>query len=244
MKDNPIYRFSKREIRNYQKHLHLYAKKSRQMLNKYQPTPYNQQFLQKWLFKVADSLTYETQQFLVEIIDEVVDKTIQIYNKQHKGEKLNDLKIIELRSRILKDFLLSDFKGKTLDQRISHSNKRLKANLQKDLQNLITEAGNGSKGQINNLINSITGTDYKEGGTALRWNSRLVLSEMYRAYQFTGKVVLAELGVEKVAWVNSPRHEEKGSLIDEYAEKVYTPYQLPEYPYPCNDSYFIPIYKD
>lgn len=244
MKDNPIYRFTKREIRSYQKHLHLYNKKTRQMFDNYKPTPYNQGFLQKWLFKVADSLTHETQQFLVEVIDEIVEKTINLYNKLHKGKKLNDVQVIELRSKILKGFLLSEFKGKTLDQRISHSNKRLKVNLQRELQNLITEAGNGSKVQVNNLINSITGTDYKEGGTALRWNSRLVLSEMYRAYQYTGKVVLAELGVDEVKWVNSPRHEPKDSLIDEYAEKVYAPSQLPEYPYPCNDSYFIPIYKD
>jgi hypothetical protein len=244
MKDNPIYRFSKRELKAYQKHLLLYGKKTRQMLRKHTPTPYNQAFLQRWLFKIADGITHETQQFLVEVIDEVVDKTITVYNNLHKGEKLRDFQIIELRSRILKEFLLSEFKGKTLDQRISHSNRRIKVNLQRELQNLITDRETGSKGEINNLINSITGTDYKEGGTALRWNSRLVLSELYRAYQFTGKVVLAELGVDRVAWMNSPRHEEKGSLIDEYAEKVYTPNELPEYPYPCNDSYFIPIYKD
>lgn len=242
MNDNPIYPFTKRELRNYQKHIRLYGERTRQLLKKYKPTMNNQAFLTKWLFKLAENLGRDTQRFLVDVIEEVINNTIETYNKLHKGTKLSDEEILELRMSILKDFLLSEFKGKTLDQRVSHSVIRLKVNLQRELQNLITEAETGSKVQINSLINSITGTDYKEGGTALRWNSRLVLSEMYRAYQYTGKIVLARLGVSKVKWENSPRHEPKGSIIDKYAEKVYTPSELPDYPYPCNDSYFIPIY--
>jgi hypothetical protein len=240
MKDNPIYRLSRKRTREYQKLVLLYGKRSRQLFTKHKATPYNQKFLRKWLFNLADNLGKDTQRHLVDVVEEVIGKTLNTYNSLHQGQKLSKDRLAELQIEILKDFLLSDFKGKTLDQRVSHSVRRLKDNLQRELQILITEAGTGSKGQINNLINSIIGTDYKEGGTAYRWNSRLVLSEMYRAYQFTGKVVLAELGVAEVEWRNTERTSSE--TLKEYAEKVYTPLGLPEYPYPCNDSYFIPIY--
>ena len=243
MKDNPIYRLSRRNIRVYQSNLLIYAKRTRQILTKYKATPSNQAFLKKWLFKIASDISTETQRQLVTSIDGVIVTTIHFYNDLHKGEKLSNGRIQELHLEIRKEFLLSAFKGATVDQRIFQAERRLKVNLQKGLENLIQGYATGSYG-IDNLINSITGKDYTEGGTAYRWNSRLVLSEMYRAYQFTGKVVLAELGVEKVEWVNSPRHEPKNSLIDLYAEKVYTPSELPDYPYPCNDSYFKPIYKN
>lgn len=242
MKDNPIYRLSRRRIREYQKALSFYGKKTRSLLTKHKATPFNQAFLKKWLFKIASDISFATQRSLVESVDEVILKTIHTYNDLHQGEKLSDARIEELHLEIRKEFLLSKFKGATVDQRISQAERRLKVNLQRELENLITDYAKGYNG-IDNLINSITGKGYKEGGTAYRWNSRLVLSEMYRAYQYTGKVVLTELGVEEVEWANSPRHEPKDSIIDEYAEKAYPPSELPDYPYPCNDSYFIPIYK-
>ena len=242
MNDNPIYALSRREIRTYQKKILLYGKHTKQTFHQYKPTPNNQTFLQKWLFKLADKLGQDTQQHVVQGVEAVIAHTLQFYNQQHQGQQLSAAQLDELKLHILKEFLLSEFKGKTLDQRISQSVRRLKGNLQKDLQTLTTGYVTGSTGHVNHLINSITGTDYKEGGTAYRWNSRLVLSEMYRAYQYTGKVVLARLGVNAVRWVNSPRHVAKNGLLDAYAEKVYSPTELPEYPYPCNDSFFIPIY--
>lgn len=241
LNDNPIYPLAKKKVREYQKSLGIYGKQVENVFKKYKATTFNQIFLQKWLFNIADSISKDTQRALVDDIDEVILKTINTYNKMHKGDKLSDTEIEELSLEIRKDFLLSEYKGKTLDQRISQANRRLKVNLLRELQNLITDYANGSY-PLDNLINSITGKDYKEGGTALRWNSRLVLSEMYRAYQFTAKVVLARLGVKKIEWVNSPRHTPNDSIIDKYTEKVYEPSNLPDYPYPCNDSYFIPIY--
>jgi hypothetical protein len=241
MKDNPVYRLSKRRMNEYRKTLSLYGKRTQQLLNKHKATPNNQAFLRKWLFKIADDISKETQRLLVDSVDDIIIKTLETYNKLHKGDRLSDERLEELFLEIRKEFLLSKFKDATVDQRISQAERRLKANLQMELQNLVLGYYTGSHG-IENLINSITGTDYKTGGTAYRWNSRLVLSEMYRAYQFTSKVVLAELGVKWVEWVNSPRHEPNDSVIDEYAEKVYKPNELPDYPYPCNDSYFIPIY--
>lgn len=243
MKDNPIYRLSRRNIRAYQRVLLVHGKKTRKLFTKYKPTPNNQAFLKKWLFKIASDISLDTQRHLVASVDEVIVKTIETYNNLHKGEKLTKGRINELHLEIRKEFLLSKFKEATVDQRISQAERRLKVNIQRELENLIQGYANGSYG-IDNLINSITGKGYKEGGTAYRWNSRLVLSEMYRAYQYTGKVVLAELGVEQVEWANSPRHVPKDSMIDRYTEKVYPPSELPEYPYPCNDSYFIPIYKN
>lgn len=242
MKDNPVYRISRRNIRQYQTLLAMYGTQTRKLLKKYRVSPHNEAFLRKWLFKIASDISKETQRLLVDAVDEVISKTITTYNNLHIGEKLSDERINELHLAIRKEFLLSEYKGATVDQRISQAERRLKVNLQRELSNLVTDYATGSYG-IENLINSITGRDYKQGGTAYRWNSRLVLSEMYRAYQFTGKVVLAELGVEAVEWVNSPRHEPKDSIVDKYAEKAYAPSELPEYPYPCNDSYFLPIYN-
>lgn len=242
MKDNPIYSITKRNVRQYQQLLTFYGRKTKKLLNKYKATPHNEAFLRKWLFKIASDISKETQRLLVEAVDEVIYKTLTTYNNLHKGERLTKERLDELQLAIRKEFLLSEYKGATVDQRISQAERRLKVNLQRELSNLVTDYATGSYG-IENLINSITGRDYKQGGTAYRWNSRLVMSEMYRAYQFTGKVVLAELGVEAVEWVNSPRHEPKESIVDEYAEKAYSPSELPEYPYPCNDSYFLPIYN-
>lgn len=242
MKDNPIYPLSKRRIREYQKLLRLYGKKTRNLLTKYKATPFNQAFLSKWLNNISSDLSSQTQRFIVESVDEVIEKTLNIYNKLHEGEKLSEDRLRELHLEIRKEFLLSNFKGATVDQRISQAERRLRVNLQRELQNLILDYAKGSYG-LDNLINSITGKDYQYGGTAYRWNSRLVLSEMYRAYQFTARRILSELDVKEVQWVNSPRHESKESLIDKYAESTYKPSELPEYPYPCNDSYFIPIYK-
>lgn len=242
MRDNPIYPLSKRRIREYQKLLRLYGKKTRNLLTKYKATPFNQAFLTKWLNKISSDLSSQTQRFIVESVDEVIEKTLNIYNKLHEGEKLSEDRLQELHLEIRKEFLLSKFKGATVDQRISQAERRLRVNLQRELQNLILDYDKGSYG-LDNLINSITGKDYQYGGTAYRWNSRLVLSEMYRAYQFTARRILSELDVKEVQWVNSPRHEPKESLIDEYAESTYKPSELPEYPYPCNDSYFIPIYQ-
>jgi len=241
MKDNPIYRLSKTQVREYQKILGLHAKRIEQLLRKHRATPGTQLFLQKWLFKIATDISKDTQSLLVESVEQVIEKTLETYNKLHKGEKLSEDKLALLKKEIRKDFLLSEYKKATVDQRLLQAERRIKVNLQRELQNLVSTTEMDSYSTIN-LINSITGKGVQEGGSASRWNSRLILSEMYRAYQHTGKVVLAELGVESVEWANSPRHENKKSLIDEYAEKVYTPKSLPEYPYPCNDSYFIPIY--
>ena len=243
MKDNPIYRLSRQRIRAYQKMLSSYGKTTRKLFFKYEPKPNNRAILKKWLFKIASDISTDTQRHLVAAVDDVILKTLDTYNRLHQGEKLSKGRLDELFLEIRKEFLLSKFKGATVDQRISQAERRLRANLQWELENLIQGYATGSYG-LDNLINSITGKDYKQGGTAYRWNSRLVMSEMYRAYQYTGKVVLAELGVEQVEWVNSPRHTPKDSIIDEYAEKAYPPSQLPEYPYPCNDSYFLPIYKN
>ena len=214
MKDNPVYRLSRRRIREYQKVLKFYGKKTKKLLHKYKHTPNNQPFLNKWLSNLVSEISFRTQRHIIDSVDEVILKTIQAYNKIHEGEKLSKEKIEKLYLEIRKEFLLSEFKGATVDQRISQAERRLRVNLQRELVNLIQGYPEGLYG-IENLINSITGKDYKEGGTAYRWNSRLVLSEMYRAYQFTAKVVLAELGVEEVKWVNSPRREPKGSTIDE-----------------------------
>lgn len=243
MKDNPMYSFCKKELRNYQKFIALHGSHTKKTLTKYVPSPFNKTFLEKMLHKQADSIGRETRSFLVEVIDEIVEQTITFYNNRHKGDKLTTRQMDELKLTILKEFLLSKFKDKTLDQRVSHSVKRLKGNLSKYLQQSITEATQGSKGNVSNIINSITGKDYQDGGTAFRWNSRLVLSEMFRAYQYTAKKVLMALEVEEVEWINSPRHEPKDSVIDQYAEKTYKPENIPEYPYPCNDSYIKPIYN-
>jgi hypothetical protein len=241
IKDNPIYRLSKRRIRDYRNGIEVYGKKSKILLDKYRPTPSNQAFIQKWLFSYATELSIYTLEHLTECVDEVIHYTINFYNKRHKGKRLDIRKKDELFMKIRKEFLLTDFKDATVDQRISQADRRLKVNLLRELETL-TQAYATGLPDYETLINTITGKDYQNGGTAYRWNSRLVLSEMYRAYQFTGKVVLAELGVSEVKWENSPRHKPNDSIIDEYAEKTYKPDKLPEYPYPCNDSYFIPIY--
>lgn len=241
IKDNPIYRLSRRRIREYQGIVQFYGKKSKALLNKYRPAPSNQAFIQKWLFSYATELSKETNSLLVSVVDEVIDYTINFYNKRHKGKRLKPLERDRLFMEIRKEFLLSDFKGANVDHRISQADRRLKVNLLRELE-ILTQGHATGLQDYETLINTITGKGYQNGGTAYRWNSRLVLSEMYRAYQFTGKVVLAELGVKEVKWENSPRHTSNDSIIDEYAEKAYKPEELPEYPYPCNDSYFIPIY--
>ena len=242
MKDNPIYPLAKRYIREYHKQLNLSGKRMKQVLSKHNPTASNQAFLLKWMMNISNDVKKQTQRLLVEAIEDVIYYTLEKYNKIHKGEKLSDTRLNELQMEIYKDFLLSEFKGATLDQRISQADKRLKVNLQTELNTYINGPNMGSKDYAN-LINSITGKEYKPGGTAYRWNSRLLLSEIFRAYQFTARKVLGELGVDRVSWVNSPRHKENGSVIDEYSKSEFTPDTLPEYPYPCNDSYFIPIYK-
>lgn len=241
IKDNPIYRLSKRRTRDYQKLILWHGERVRLLFNKYKATPPNQSIIKKWLIKYASDLSKDTQSHLVEVVDEVILRTIEFYNKRHKGKRLNPRQREELFMRIRKEFLIEEFKGASVDQRISQAERRLKVNLLRELETLIQDYATDSQ-DLEILINSITGKDYQSGGTAYRWNSRLVLSEMYRAYQYTGKVVLAELGVREVEWVNSPRHVPNDSIIDGYAEKVYEPSELPEYPYPCNDSYFIPIY--
>ena len=242
MKDNPVFPLAKRYIREYQKQIGLSGKRMKKILDKHKPSINNQAFLRKWINNLSGDITKYTQKMLVEAVEEVIEVTLDVYNKNHKGDKLTKARLDELKMEIYKDFLLSSFKGATIDTRISTAEKRLKVNLFMELNNLINGLNLGSK-HYANLINSITGKEYKQGGTAYRWNSRLVLSEIFRAYQFTARRVLGELGVERVSWVNSPRHEEKDSLIDNYSKQEFTPSTLPDYPYPCNDSYFIPIYE-
>jgi len=174
MKDNPVYRLSRRRIREYQKVLKFYGKKTKKLLHKYKHTPNNQPFLNKWLSNLVSEISFRTQRHIIDSVDEVILKTIQAYNKIHEGEKLSKEKIEKLYLEIRKEFLLSEFKGATVDQRISQAERRLRVNLQRELVNLIQGYPEGLYG-IENLINSITGKDYKEGGTAYRWNSRLVL---------------------------------------------------------------------
>lgn len=241
IKDNPIYRLAKRRTKDYQALVFSYGDDVRKLLKKNVPSPANQKKNLSWLIAYADALAEDTRTHLVEVTDEVIIRTIEFYNKRHKGERLSKTERDALFLKIRKELLTRKFKEATVDHRISQADRRLKVNLLRELETLTQAYATGSQ-DIEILINSITGKDYQNGGTAYRWNSRLVLSEMYRAYQFTGKVVLAELGVSRVKWMNSPRHVPNDSIIDGYAEKVYEPNELPEYPYPCNDSYFIPIY--
>jgi len=246
MKDNPIYPFAVKRVRQYHKILSAYGKDLQDFLRKYRPTPFNYSFMNKWLMRKAELLGEETQQFITESVLDIIEYTIHLYNdlqEQNVGQGLSEVELEELKLQVYKEFLLKKFKGKTLDQRLTHSTKRLKMNLHRELKESILQHESGIRQSTKNIVNTITGRDYQYGGTAYRWNTRLVLSEMFRAYQFSAKATLIQLGVKEVAWVNSPRHQPGDKLIDEYAKETYKPKDLPEYPYPCNDSYFIPIYK-
>lgn len=243
MKDNPVYPLARRQIREYQRLVFRYGKEVRESLKANRPNTFNKRFIEGYLMDIAVNLTESTRSQIIGNVETIIGFTLEFYNEQHQGEKLSVHELDGLKIDIFKEFLLSEFKGKTLDQRLHHAERRLRVNLSRELQTFLFRENTGSRGKISSIISSISGREYKVGGTALRWNSRLVLSESFRAYQFTAKRVLGELGVEEVKWVNSPRHEPGGKLIDEYAEKTYKPSELPEYPYPCNDSYFVPIYK-
>lgn len=237
MKDNPIFPLVRTTLKRYDRLVRTHSKRVENLLTKYNPTPGNQSKLRGWLWNIADSLTKDTERFLREEVEEVIDITLDTYN-----DRLNKRQLEELKIRIMKDFFLTKFVGKTTNTRLSQAGRRLKVNLQNGLQNLIQVEKIRSK-DLKIITHSITGRDFIAGGSAYKWNGRLIMSECFRAYQFTAKILFEELGVAEVEWRNSPRHKSV-TLIDDYEGKRYKPSDLPEYPYPCNDSYFIPIKED
>lgn len=246
MKRNPVSHYIRRVVRAYASLLGKYGERAKLPLKNIENvTVWNEAYLKGHYLRLSEDLGNKTRSFIVEAVDEVVQATITIYNDIHNkngGEPLDQQRIAELRVRILKDFLLTKFKNRTLDDRVNNATLRLQANILPLLNNYATATTAGSK-VSSTMEEYFKGNNPIPGGTALRWNSRLIVSELYRAYQYTAKEVLIELGVNRVSWVNSLKHK-KPNITDEYAANTYTPRQIPPYPHPCNESFFIPIYKE
>jgi hypothetical protein len=244
--DNPMAHYIRQVVSAYMKLLSQYGDRAILPLkNVERVTAFNTGFLTVHYTKLAKELGDKTRSFIVEAVDEVIQATINHYNELHRKagyEPLDGKAKDKLWGRIRKDFLLAKFKRRTLDARVDNATIRLMANILPIIQTYATASTDHDRA-IATMVDYFTGTHPIPGGTAARWNGRLLTSELFRAYQFTAKQVLMELKVPKVKWVNTDRHTEE-NITDEYAATTYTPRQLPRYPYPCNDSFFVPIYKE
>lgn len=238
---HPLKTLIQRRLRFYQMALGKHSTATKTVFTKIRPTLANKPYLQKAIDARVQQIATETHYHLMQSVDVVMETTLTLYIKDHPTKAVSKEDFTRLFLDCRKEFFLSSFKGSTIDTRLSQSTRRLRVNLHKGFQNLYTGTVNGRQ-DIDSLILSITGKGQQEGGSALRWNSRLLLSEMYRAYQFSAKEALLYLDVPSVEWVNRKDREPNGAIIEEYAEKRYQPKEIPEYPYPCNDSYLIPIY--
>lgn len=246
MRDNPIYPLVIEAVKEYHKLLKLYGERVKNLLDSFPAlTPYNEATVRKYLFSMVDKLEKETQSFFVEKIYDAIKKTIDTYNDIHIQNGfpgLDFMQVMELESRLLKQITLSKYKYRTLDQRLTVAFNRLRENISQVFSNPYFPLLPWFKA-VQIIISHIRGKQPMPGGTAFRWNSRLLISEMFRAYQFAAREVLGELGIEKVMWKNTKRHKIP-NVTDKYDGMIFTPKQLPDYPYPCNDSYFIPIYEN
>jgi hypothetical protein len=246
MKTNPVTHYIRKVLRSYEELLGQYGERAKLPLkNVDRVTVFNQSYLMAHYTRLTHDLGDKTRSFIVEAVFEVVQATLNIYNEKHRRagrEPLGDEELSKLQWEILKDFLTTEFKGRTLDARITHATHRLMANLHPILQQYAMDSLDGSLAAAF-MGRYFTGKTQIPGGTAARWNGRLIVSELFRAYQYAAKEILIRLDVPKVQWANTKKHTNP-NITDEYAATTYTPRQIPEYPHPLNDSFFVPIYEE
>jgi superfamily II DNA or RNA helicase len=160
--------------------------------------------------------------------------------------------IARIRESVLMDQLKAKFKGANLSTRLRVAANNMKGRFSKDLHGAAGEAK--GKDVARNLGRYLT--DSREngvsiaGGSAFKWNERLMVSEQNRAVRDACLKFYDEMGIELVRWTLNPRHprydvcdeiaEETGAKALDYvaridglkAEGLYHLEEVPDYPHP------------
>lgn len=170
--------------------------------------------------------------FLLDRISYIINLTLTQYQTL-LNEPLDNPTLENLYWQTLSEIILMPFHHKTLEDRVYRSAFHTFRNVEQTLHTALT-----FKQTPNQLVKGIklcfNSTGQVSGGSALMWNTRILVGEENRAYQEAAKAFMKSAGISHIKWVP---HDEKPSsdLCEHYAlhnDGLWPIHSVPDYPYP------------
>jgi hypothetical protein len=197
--------------------------------------------LERELESIKPSFSDDLKTFLFDRIQNAIDLTLTTYlNHLSKTHTFNQKQISELHWECLLAIVAEPFMGMILEERVDRSVNHTFTNLMKDISFAVATHGIAKQTAQETKPQFLTNGQVV-GGSALLWNTRLLVGEQNRAYQLTAKRLLQLAEIEEVLWVP---HEDKPSSAQclEYAKQgSFKLKDIPNYPHTGCCCSLVPI---
>lgn len=143
---------------------------------------------------------------------------------------------------LLQDIVYTPFHNLTLEQRIDRSVRHTFKHIETLTHNALIEGsgpnlmmtGYNPHRLIRDIKSCFLSYGQVSGGSAVVWNTRILIGEQNRAYQLTAKAFMKEAGVTHIKWVPHPS-KPLSALCEEYStihDGIWLIDEVPDYPYP------------
>jgi hypothetical protein len=178
--------------------------------------------------------------FLIDRISNTLNLTLSTYSDL-LHDPLNDTHLEHLYWSLLHDIVNLPFYNLTLEQRIDRSTRHTFKQIEIITHNVLTAPDSTPDHLIRGIRACFLSYGQVSGGSALVWDTRILIGEQNRAYQMAAKAFMKEAGLTHLKWVNHP--DKPLSQVCQDLEGTYLLDETPNYPYPGCTCSLEPLHK-